>query len=248
MKKVPLQFRVLDEVVSAEVDPIPERMRLDEALPLLRVLDDRFTAVSHRQIAPSVTCTKGCSACCRIQPVPVTPTEAYSLFLLVEAMPEPRRERVRARFAECESLLEEAGLANGYLEGRPAASDGQAQANARKYLDLALVCPFLEGDACSIYDVRPFTCREYFVTSPKEWCVNPLSQPIQIVPRIVSGARAVLGAAASLTGTIGFTLPLTLAMEYARNNREVLGQSYPGPDVIARSIEMLVNSNPHRTY
>ncbi len=243
MEKVHLQFRVLDEVVSTDVEPMPEEIRLDEILPLLRVLDDQFCGVAIRKNGQPVTCAKGCSACCKIQPVPVTPVEAYSLLLLVEAMPEPRREELLARFRDCVLRLEAAGLAEGYLEGRPAASMEQAQTNARHYLDLRLVCPFLEDDVCSIYAIRPFTCREYFVTSAKELCTDPIALPVRPVPRIVSGASTILGTAAEIAGIAGYTVPLTLALIFAERHRDALAKTYSSSEVLTRSLRTLVASN-----
>lgn len=241
-----MEFRILDERVAAEAEPMPERARLDEMLPLLRVLDDQVAGIAVRRNRLPTTCAKGCSACCRIQPVPVTPAEAYDLALLVAELPEPRRRRVLSRFGEYAARLEAAGLARVYLDGRPAASAAEAQANARKYLDLALVCPFLEDDSCSIYDRRPFTCREYFVTSPKELCVDPLANPVQPVPMVLSAVRAVLVASAALAGTAGFVLPLVLALLYVNEHSEKLRQVYPGTDVLAWALKAFLNSNPQK--
>ena len=154
-------------------------------LPALRALDDAFAAAAVRRNGQPVTCAKGCSACCRIQAVPVTPVEAYALLVLVERLPEPRRTLVVSRFAASAAQLHAAGLAEGFLEGRRPASDEDAKAQARQYLDLGLACPFLEHDICSIYEARPFACREYFVTTPKEMCADPLVNPVKTVPAIL---------------------------------------------------------------
>jgi Fe-S-cluster containining protein len=243
MEKVSLEYRVGNESVTTEVEVPSEQIRLDEILPVLRVLDDQLSTIAIRKGGHAVTCAKGCSACCRIQPVPVTPVEAYGLRLLVNAMAEPRRTEVLARFEYCVAQLEAVGLKDIYLEGRKASSDEQAQANAKKYLDLKLVCPFLEDDACSIYEARPFSCREYFVTSPKELCVDPISLPVQRVTPLVSGAMAILGATADLTGTKGYTVPLTLALLYSDGHAESMAGMYPGRQVFDRSILTLFASN-----
>lgn len=239
MGKVPLQFRILDEVVRVEVDPAPEQMRLDEILPVLRAVDDGFNAVAVRHNGKPVTCAKGCSACCRIQPVPVTPVEAYALLLLVECLPEPRRAEVRARFAERAARLEAAGLAEGFLEGRRPADEAEGKAQAREYLNLGLVCPFLADDCCSIYEARPFACREYFVTTPKELCTDPLSLPVTTVPVILDAAQADLATSAEFMGRSSYTIPLTLALVYAQAHREELQSVYKGNEVFTRSIANL---------
>lgn len=234
MDKTPFQFRILDSVIRVEAPP--ERARLDEILPALRALDDGFAAAAVRQNGQPVSCAKGCSACCRIQAVPVTPVEAYALLLLVERLPEPRRSAVLSRFAASAARLHAAGLAEAFLEGRRPSSDEDAKAQARQYLDLGLVCPFLDHDVCSIYPARPFACREYFVTSANELCADPLLHPVKTVPAISDGGEANLSTAAAFMGREGYTIPLTLALIYATAHREELERTYDGNQIFTRAL------------
>jgi len=57
----------------------------------------------------TVSCKKGCAACCRYL-VHVSESEAYYLYELVERLPEPRRSQVRERFAEARRRLQQAGF------------------------------------------------------------------------------------------------------------------------------------------
>jgi Fe-S-cluster containining protein len=240
MKKPPIQFRILDEVVSVESPP--ERARLDEMLPALWALDDGFAAAAVQRNGQPVTCAKGCSACCRIQAVPVTPVEAYMLLLLVEQLAEPRRTLVLSRFAAAAAQLHSARLAEGFLEGRRPESDEDAKFQARKYLDLGLVCPFLDDDMCSIYPTRPFACREYFVTTPREMCADPLAHPVKTVPAILDVGAANLATATAFIGRSSYTIPLTLALMYAEAHREELERTYDGNRVFTRAIGDLFGS------
>jgi Fe-S-cluster containining protein len=236
MDKTPIQLRILGESVAVNLDPHAERMRLDEVLPALNSLQDAFAGVAIRRHGKPVTCVRGCSACCRIQAVPVTPVEAYAMLRLVEGMPEPRRSAVRARFEACVARLREAGLAEGFLDGRRPETMTQAKTEAQRYLDLHLECPFLENNACSIYEARPFTCREYFVTSPKELCAEPIKQPVRTVPAIVQAIEAGRLTAEGFLGHVVFNIPLTLALVYAESHRQELEQSYDGNEVVSSSI------------
>jgi hypothetical protein len=99
---VRLRLKILGEPVAVEAPAPPEYARLDEVLPLMRKIDDHAIGVAVQRTeaaGKTVSCSKGCAACCR-QPVPVTPPEAYALLRLVENLPEPRRTDVRARFAD----------------------------------------------------------------------------------------------------------------------------------------------------
>lgn len=222
-----MQFRILDQTVSVEVERPAAQIRVDEALPFLKSLDDQAIGVVVRKIGEAVTCSKGCSACCRIQLVPVTPAEAYAALRLVEELPEPRRTEILARFSDRVERLKAAGLAEKYLE-----TSEQGREMLLHYLDLGLICPFLEDNACSIYEQRPFACRQYLVTSPKELCATPLTSPVRIVPAIFVPAAAILEIAAELSGKPQQTVPLTLALLYAEAHREELERTYPSVKVL----------------
>ena len=157
--KVRIALRVLGEPVVVETPRPAEAVRLDEVLPFLRAVDDRAIDIAVQRAeaeGEKVSCRKGCSACCRAQPVPITPAEAYALLRLVEALPEPRQCEVRARFADRTARLRAAGLFDPFWQRPPDLTKDQARAIARRYFGLGLVCPFLEYDACGIYTERPF--------------------------------------------------------------------------------------------
>ncbi|HEX9453737.1 MAG TPA: YkgJ family cysteine cluster protein, partial [Candidatus Binatia bacterium] len=72
-----------------------------EFLPLARTIVDSVVdhAVSSVETnGQKISCKAGCGACCR-QLVPISAVEATKMRELIEAMPEPRRADVRARFA-----------------------------------------------------------------------------------------------------------------------------------------------------
>jgi len=243
MEKAALQLRVLGRPVSIDIEPLPPMARLDEVLPALRALDDQLIAIGAEANGRPVSCARGCAACCRIQPAPVTPAEAYRLLRLVEHLPEPNRGRVLSRFADRQARLASAGLADAYLEGRKAGTGEQAQASAKAYLALRLACPFLEDDdSCGIYEDRPFVCREYLVTSHREFCGDPLEAPVETVPMLASLAAASMEAAAEISGQRRYTIPLALALAFAAEHREELERTYPGVDILNRSMRSAVSA------
>src|SRR5262245_24628527 len=242
---VRLELRVHGEHVAVEAPQPPEQARLDEVLPLLRAIDDALIerAVRQTEVAgQAVSCRKGCSACCRAQPVPITPPEAYALLRLVEALPEPRQTEVRARFADRVRRLREAGLLATYLQRDPALGRTEARAIAERYFRLGLVCPFLEDDACGIYSDRPFVCRQYLVTSPAELCVDPFNNPVRPVRAPIAPAGATLRIAEEALGTPQYTVPLVLALEYAEAHREELERTYTSADLARRWVTSVLQS------
>lgn len=140
---------------------------VEDVLPILHGLSSLFaTRATARAEADGreISCRAGCGACCR-QLVPVAPAEARALARLVEAMPEPRRGRVRRRFEAALDTLEPLGLMERLDRNRD-----DRQLIAREYFAAGVACPFLEDEACSIHADRPLSCREYLVTSPPALC------------------------------------------------------------------------------
>ena len=92
----------------------------------------------------------------------------------------PCRRRVgttsRARFADREQRLRDAGLADAFLQRVDALGADAARALAHATcFKLGLACPFLDEDACSIHPQRPFVCRQYLVTSDPALCADPFA-------------------------------------------------------------------------
>ncbi len=242
---VRLELRVLGEPVTVESPEPPESARLDEMLPLMRAIDDAVIDQRVRQMEAAgkgVSCQKGCSACCRAQPVPVTPPEAYALFRLVEALPAPRQSAVRARFADRVEQLRSAGLLETYLERDPNLTRQEARTVALRYFQLGLVCPFLEDDTCSIYEERPFVCRQYLVTSPVELCTDPFHNPVELVQLPIKPAQATLDFTEQTLCTSQYTVPLVLALEYATQHQADLGHTYVSSDLAPRWAQAILTS------
>ncbi len=224
-RRIELVLRIDGEPLRVSAPQPPARARLDELLPAMQAIDN--SAIDHavrkaEATGKRVTCTKGCSACCRAQPVPITPPEAHALLLLVEAMPAPRRREIEARFADRVTRLRGAGLAEAFLHRDPNLSAGDARALAHAYSALGLSCPFLEDDACSIHPSRPFVCRQYLVTSDPALCADPFANPVEVVPMPLQAATAMLAAASQAMDTPQHTVPLILALEYAHLHRDAL--------------------------
>jgi Fe-S-cluster containining protein len=234
-----IELNVLGERIAVEADQPPERVRLDEVLPLLYEIDNRAIDLAVRKVEADgmhISCKKGCSVCCRSQPVPITPPEAFALTRLLSTMPDERRQRIVQRFSANTERLREADLLGVLRREKPIASREEAREVAQRYFALRLVCPFLEDDACGIYADRPFVCRQYLVTSPAELCADPFNNPVEPVPVPLRPATAVLAATEKLLGQEQHSLPLTLAMEYVKDRSETLAQTFPAEETYRECI------------
>jgi Fe-S-cluster containining protein len=166
----------------------PGEVTAVDMLPTFRAYTE--AAVAHAidySIAQGKTpsCRAGCSACCHHQMVPISTTEARRIAAVVDAMPEPRRSAVRARFDDADRRItvwnESSGQGLGLNRERQTEDE-----RLGAYFSLGISCPMLENDQCSIYEERPLVCREYLVTTPAENCAR-LEEPgvvVEPVPRM----------------------------------------------------------------
>jgi Fe-S-cluster containining protein len=242
--RVKVALRLYGESLSVEGDAPAGPARLDELLPVFRAFDDAVIdrAVVRVEAADEkVSCAKGCSACCRAQPVPVTPPETHALSRLVESLPEPRRSEVCAAFADRVARLRTAGLYEPFMHRETDLSREDARQIADRYFRLGLVCPFLVDDACGIYEDRPFVCRQYLVTSPAALCSDPLHNAVKPIPMPLRFATAALTVAEQLTGRPQHTVPLVLALAFAEAHRDELNQRHDGRDIFGRFVKALAS-------
>lgn len=133
-----------------------DRLRL-EIQRLHKRVDDHH-AKGH-DLGP-VTCTKGCSACCR-QIVLAEISEAE--YILARNPDAVRRAMPK--------LLEHAQLA-ARIPHSIDTEEGTAAA-ADDYWQLDLPCAFLEDGLCSVYEDRPIPCRTHFMLSDPALCGAP---------------------------------------------------------------------------
>jgi Fe-S-cluster containining protein len=188
-------------------------LNADDMVGVLQVLQGAIADQAEQRVAAAgkpVSCRAGCGACCR-QSVPVTEPEARALAALVEAMPEPRRTQVIARFAAAQQRLRSSPVGQEMID-RHARGQPVPQATIDAYFFLGIACPFLEEESCSIHPMRPIVCREYLVTSDPSHCAALDGERIRRVPLTPLFPRAV---AASRRDTHKGWLLLIDALDFA---------------------------------
>ena len=128
-----------------------------------------------------VSCQRGCSFCCllyieaNLQECEAIVYYLYqndnTLSLFLRQYPD-WRDKMRQSgdiFKRCEQVLNDKRTATYNTNSQ------QALADALLFYKLQNIpCPFLYSGICTIYDVRPYTCANHFVTTPAEWC-SPLN-------------------------------------------------------------------------
>ena len=187
----------------------------------------------------TISCTKGCAACCR-HLVPLALSEAQHLAALVDAMPEPRRTRVRDRFALALRRATEAGLMQPLLRRSELTADELLAAGLayfREWID----CPFLENESCLIHAERPMACREFLVTSPAVHCrtLEPgRVQSVKLPAHVSRVVREMDGATYGTTAKSAW-VPLFLVLEWAASHPQEPPQR-PGPELLQAFVQALL--------
>jgi Fe-S-cluster containining protein len=218
--------------------PVPA----SEVIPALQELVD--AVVSTAEMGKTISCRKGCGACCR-QLVPISRTEGERLLDLVDSLPAPRREAIVARFAAAAEQLARANLADALLDPakRAGTTDRELSQSDRElsvaYFAQHIACPFLEEESCSIHRDRPLVCREYLVTSPAELCAGATQEGVTpvAVPKVSPAARG-LEESRPEVDTMGRWFPLALLMEWART-RQRGATRRPGPAWVQRFVQRI---------
>jgi Fe-S-cluster containining protein len=154
----------------------------------------------------------------------------------VAKMPADRRGVIEDRFEQAVGKLEEAGLLDrtaprgrrriiGMEPGKTAESGRAASA---RYFAQQIACPFLEDESCSIYADRPLMCREYNVTSERGLCRDFRNPGIRKVLLPLYSGGPLVRVAAQVAELEFTALPLTLALEWAKENGESMSVKRDG--------------------
>jgi Fe-S-cluster containining protein len=215
-----------------------------EIVPLLRRLGQQAQALEQQRVmatGQALSCARGCAACCRML-VPVSAPEAFALRDMVATLPEDRREAVRNKLAETTARLERAGLLaqlHQMAETDRPVTDAMMEPVNRAYYALKLPCPFLENEACSMYDDRPAACRELLVTSPAEWCQDMVNKPVRAIP-VPIRVSTILGLLWSgLTGSPPRLIPLPLALDWADRHAGENRANWKARDMLDKALDII---------
>lgn len=215
-----------------------------EIVPLLRRLGEQAQGLVERGAltgGETISCRKGCAACCRML-IPVSAPEAYRLRDTISQMPDARRKAALDRMAQAQRHLEAAGMLTRLSEIAEAErqwSDADMEPINRAYFALRMPCPFLVDETCSIYEDRPAACRELQVTSPAEWCQDPVTNPVRAlpVPLRVSTALGLLWSDL-VGGPIRF-IPLPLALAWSDRHADDGRRRWKGSHLLEKALDQV---------
>lgn len=207
--------------------------RLSDVVPVAREVASRLARSAGRHIAGTVTCVKGCSACCKYL-VPLSVPEAFRLIEDVQAMGAGRGDKTRTAFA---------GAADRLLRSRPPelrqAHDSDAETIGRWYSGLDITCPLLDGDLCGSYAERPIACREHMVHTASADCVGFNPDRGSAVRLPFSVLEVLCELSGDVEGEDSEAVMMPIAIEWARLRPRRAERTWPARQLFARFAELI---------
>ncbi len=227
--------------LDASLDVPAGTVTLTQILPALQTLSSNVIASTVSIVEAegySISCRAGCGACCR-QMVPLSLFEAEALGAWVAALPIEQRAVLAQRFHTALTAVRDGGMI-ARMDASKEVDHAEAKALAIDYMRLAIPCPFLENESCSIHPIRPFACREYLVTSPPEFCDDPSTMPVVGVPVPLKLSRLLYKLGAQVSEDRGGWIPLVFLLVWMQANYRP-GQAItgPGPEVLYEVVKRL---------
>jgi Fe-S-cluster containining protein len=235
MKAVITLFTKQEQSVNVTMDIPGGSITLDELVVPFRELYHHIISLEIR--GKKVTCKKGCAACC-VQMIPLSIPEVFFLDTLITTMSPDQKKRVKKRFARNKNRLQDAGLLEGLKDPRAVRTLDEP------YFQLGLECPFLESGRCSIYDDRPFVCREYYVVSPKELCTSPYTTPPRKVEIGLNIGALLSSFAARFLGLSSTPVPHIIAPDWADRFKQIKHKRFPTDQVCGKIFDVLSTVKP----
>lgn len=228
--------------ITTAVDVPTGFVPVTSVVPLMRRLGEEAQALEVARVGEEgrvPSCQKGCAACCRML-VPLSAPEAFAVRDWVRSRSVQEQARIIARFAETKVRLLSHGIwqrLSELCEASDHPGDDALDEVNRRYYELRLACPFLEEEACTIYDERPAACRELLVTSPADRCENLISNPVDTIPAPMR-ISTVLGLLwQELSSTSTRLIPLPLALEWAEKYAPTNDRMWKGTQLFDKALD-----------
>ena len=155
--EIPIDEAFVGAILAQEYAQAREEIRTVGALGALRNSQRRHDArIAAAPDVGTLDCRAGCTWCCHFS-VDVRAVEVFGALEFVERnFTDEQKARVRAEIAVNSDVLRHLG---------------EIERMTRN-----VKCPFLDGGRCSIYAVRPQTCRNYHATDVTG-CRQSFEQP-----------------------------------------------------------------------
>lgn len=243
-ERLNLEITTTSGELHAQVDVPTHFIPITEIVPVIRSLSEQaqeLEIAKSQSAGQTVSCQKGCGACCRMM-IPVSPPEAFSLLEALNNLSPDHQARIRNNLAETFKCLQTAGLFPTLLnlaESSDQPTDNDFQGINHAYYALKIPCIFLENEVCSIYEHRPAGCRSHLVTSPAEWCQDMEHHSIRELHVPLRAGTILSMVWKDLMGGPMRLLPLPLAIDWAERHQSLRQQTWKGMETFNLAMKNL---------
>jgi Fe-S-cluster containining protein len=208
--------------------------RLADIVPAARIICDKITDATTEQIRIQgriIPCRKACAACCN--------------YLVSLSVPEVLRFREeifpKRKYQLNRTLQTYLHAARRIMKNRPPNHLFESSLNSSSsfygtkilaawYAGLNLICPFLRNSQCTIYEQRPFVCREHFVTGSK-WGCRRKSGEAQVIEMPVQMGNVLCRLSEELCG-VGDAVMMPLALAWCDIYKPLSDGAWPAEKMV----------------
>jgi Fe-S-cluster containining protein len=250
-KKIPLEFDIFNEHISLTIAVENKNARLSDIVPLARQISQMVGSIELDNVKESgygIPCAKGCSACCSYL-VPVSVPEIFRLKEQVGSMPvDQQRMILRSCLLASRNLLGKM-IPKLFLTKKTSDNSPDTKTISNWYSNLKQVCPFLFKSQCTIYDIRPIACSEYFIKGSSRACKSGKGKA-HVIQLPVSMVEVLGRLTSRLENTSVEAVMLPLAPAWWQENEQRQNRSWPAElmaDVFVEIIEQIALDNQHVT-
>lgn len=219
--------------------------RLPDVVPLTRAICDEFVRRTISAVADAggtITCSKGCGACCSSFLVPMTVPEALRLMEDLQTIPPAQKRRLEPRFLQAEKKLVESDLA-GQMESLdpndPASTVAQRELAGKWWSENRFPCPLLKSESCGLYRSRPIPCREFLALSDPKCCATNTETRVS---RPFSMHQVVSAWAAQFEATRPTLVLMANLLGWWQHNAERGRRSWPAAILVRSLMDILAET------
>lgn len=238
---VAFEIDILGKAVHFRVGVADKQARLADIVPLARTISTKLALTvldSLGKSGQSVSCRKGCSACCNYL-IPLSVPEVFRLREELLSMSAAVCSRILQSCLDTAERILDKRLRTSYLGSFSKSGQPRMSQVSKWYAGLRLACPFLSDGLCTLYEQRPIACREHIVTSSPFTCEIKETNDPEVVRMPMSVLDALGQFAAELEQSNIEAVMLPLALPWAQGNLERSHRSWPAVTMVRRFVDIL---------
>ena len=215
--------------------------RLADIIPAARVICDKITDVTTEQIRIQggiIPCHKACPACCNYL-VSLSVPEVLCFGQEIFHKKKYQLNRILQPYLHAARRIMKYRPPNHLLESSSNSSINfyGPKILAAWYAGLNITCPFLRNSQCTIYEQRPFVCREHFVTG-SAWGCRGKSREAQVIEMPVQMGNVLCLLSKELCD-VGDAVMMPLALAWCDVNKQLCERVWPAEVVTKLFVKII---------